>query len=152
MQMMRIEAEAERSVIQDCLDALSTERYITMRAVTQAARILLRSSADTVYPPSADGVPCRDGKRRDLGEPYYINRLYEFIAQEVATAEAAKLLRAELAHIVATITRLTYLKPTDLPEAAMVSLHRHLLISVFSFLSTIQSLRPQAQPPGSATR
>ena len=58
----------------------------------------------------------------------------------VAAAAAATLLRAELAHIAASITRLTYLRATDLPKATLFSLSRQLLIGIVSFLSHLSTI------------
>lgn len=42
-------------------------------------RRILKSFADTVYPPVKDKVKCSDGKIRDLREDKYLSRIYQFI-------------------------------------------------------------------------
>ena len=67
---------------------------------------ILKSLADSLYPPRELPVVGTDGKSRDLTDEKYIARLWQFVSDRVGTTKAGGLLLAQVNDLVSRIDRL----------------------------------------------
>jgi len=65
------------------------------QALTSCRRIL-KSLADTLYPPREEPIVGPDGKGRSLTEDKYVNRLWQYVADRVRRSKSGDLLLAQL--------------------------------------------------------
>lgn len=108
-------------------------------------RRALKAAADFFYPPVAQKVVCADGTERLLGEEQYLNRLQEFLAQQLDRSTATDLLRAELDHLAVFFRRLNEIASKGVHGAVTAAEARQGLVGLYFFLfNVLQHLSQEA--------
>lgn len=69
-------------------------------------RRALKAAADYFYPPVEGKVLCTDGVERSLGNEQYLNRLHQYLADQVEGSTSKEMLEAELDHLSSFFRRL----------------------------------------------
>lgn len=59
-------------------------------------RRVLKSFADSIYPPIKTAVSCSDGKQRILDDEKYINRIWQYIYEKVGKTASSELMQNQL--------------------------------------------------------
>lgn len=111
-----------------------TEDYSLL--LTEVRRAL-KAAADYFYPPVSGKVRCRDGVERQLGDEQYLNRLQEFLSQQLARSRAKELMAAELDHLTAFLRRLNDMASKGVHAPVSLAESKQGLLSLYFFLSNL---------------
>ena len=104
-----------------------------------SVRRAMNSVADHFYPPSDDFVICSDGKERKMGNEQYLNRLHQFIHQELGKSTSTELLKDELNYLASFSRRLNDLASKGVHTNVHMGEAKQCYISFFMFLYNLVS-------------
>lgn len=123
-----------------------------------SCRRALKSVADALYPPRAEPIVGADGRTRELNDPKWVNRLWQFIAERVSGEGAKATFRADLDALGATVESLNAVSSKgvhaelDSSEADLCVTRTYLLVGDLlrlhggaSGLDAIQTDRPDEE-------
>jgi hypothetical protein len=102
-----------------------------------SVRRAVKAVADYHYPPRSEPVTCSDGKRRDLGDEQYLNRLQEFCIRQFEVSASTSLLKAEFEYPAAFVRRLNDVASKGVHAQVSPLEARQGLLSVYLFLSNL---------------
>lgn len=100
-------------------------------------RRAVKAAADYHYPPKKDIITCHDGKKRELGEEQYLNRLHEFCCCQIPSSSSSKLLLAELDYLGAFVRRLNDVASKGVHAEVSDSEAKQGLLGLYMFLSNL---------------
>ena len=116
------------------VDSKETEDYSIL--LTQVRRAI-KAAADFFYPPKLKPVMCADGKKRDLGDEQYLNRLQEYLWTTFEKSSSRDLLRAEFEHLAVFARRLNDVASKGVHADVSSQEAKQGLIGLYMFLYNI---------------
>lgn len=104
--------------------------------LTQIRRSL-KSVADFFYPAVSEQVICSDGKKRNLGNDQYLNRLNEYIISSIGKSSSRDLLRTELEYLSVFARRLNEVASKGVHAEVSLIEAKQGLIGIYMFLHNL---------------
>ena len=104
--------------------------------LTQIRRAL-KSVADFFYPPTSELVLCCDGKKRNLGNDQYLNRLNEYLISSIEKSSSRDLLRTELDYLSVFVRRLNEVASKGVHAEVSSIEAKQGLIGIYMFLHNL---------------
>ena len=116
------------------VDSNDTEDFSLL--LTQVRRAI-KAAADFFYPPKSESITCSDGKKRELGDEQYLNRLQEYLRTTFEKSSSRDLLRAEFKHLSVFSRRLNEVASKGVHSDVSAQEAKQGLIGLYMFLYNI---------------
>ncbi len=113
--------------------------------LTQVRRSI-KAAADFFYPPPDQKNKCSYDTERVLDNEHYLNRLQEFLADNLAKSSSRDLLYAEFDHLVAIARRLNKVTSKGVHATVSISEAKQGLITLYLFLYNVCSHLQEKSP------
>lgn len=125
--------------------ALSGDTEDCALLLTEVRRAM-KSAADYFYPAVASKVLCADGVERAMGDDQYLNRLHQFVADQVKQSTSKEMLQTELDYLTAFIRRLNEMASKGVHGAVTFAEAKQGLIGLYFFLFNLCQHLTKGEP------
>ena len=104
--------------------------------LTQIRRAL-KAAADYFYPPIKETVICTDGKKRELGNDQYLNRLHEYLLKTINKSSSRDLLKSEFEYLSVFARKLNEVASKGVHADVTLIEAKQGLIGIYMFLHNL---------------